>query len=170
MKFRAILLSFVLVFNLWMPVECLAIEFKLELLKIQVLYKTKRYQSVIKEATEGLKKDPTYPHFYTIRGASYYKLGQMDKAIRDCTLAIKYDKGRKHMAPYFTRGTIYAERREFEKAKIDLTTALKYDPKNWQIYLTRSHVNRAMALIELADADLNKAKSLGYKPPASKTK
>ena len=64
---------------------------------------------------------------YCKRGAAYFDKGEYDKAIADCTEAIRL--GPKHAKFYYNRGNAYGRKGEYDKAITDCTEAIRLDPK-----------------------------------------
>lgn len=97
------------------------------------------YDKAIEDFNSAIEIDPKFPNPYCLRGTSYRKKGKLDKAIESCSKAIelKPDYGK----AYYERGLAYQEKAN--KA--------------------RSNSKKA-EYTQLAEADLKKAKELGYKP------
>ena len=136
---------------------CSSAASKKEAAQVKALYDGKSYERAIALATRALKRAPD-AMMLTYRAASYYKRGERQKAIDDCTAAINLNP--QIMGPYFCRGTIYAELHQFAKAAEDLTEAIKLDPKNADIYSLRSAVYGNLGKKEESEQDLKKAKEL----------
>lgn len=72
--------------------------------------------------------DPHYATAFHNRGALWYDLNEYDKAIKDCTEAIKLQP--KDASVYVSRGLARSCKREYERAIEDYAEAVRLDPKN----------------------------------------
>ena len=72
---------------------------------------------------------------YCKRGAAYFDKGEYDKAIADCTEAIRLNP--KDAKFYYNRGNAYGRKGEYDKAIADCTEAIRLDPKHALSYCGR---------------------------------
>ena len=83
-------------------------------------------------------------------------MGEFDKAIADCTEAIRLDP--EYANAYSNRGIAYAKNREFDKAIADCTKAIYLDPKYAEAYYNRAIVYaRSKAALDDVIADYTEA-------------
>lgn len=81
----------------------------------------KDYELAISYCTTAIKLDPKFADAYSLRGLSYWKMGDSDKAIVDCNKAIRLNP--KGGQSYRIRGEAYKQRGEMSKAEPDLEEA-----------------------------------------------
>jgi tetratricopeptide (TPR) repeat protein len=82
----------------------------------------------------------------TNRGTAYYKLGQLDRALRDYNEAIALD--RSDDFALYSRGVLYAARGDHERAVRDFDQALRVPPS--YEYIRRA---RCASLVKLGRSD-----------------
>ena len=76
---------------------------------------------------QAIKEHPQKAWPYQGRGNAKFKLGQLQGAIEDCTLAVSLEP--KFAQAYLTRGLAYKKLQQFQKANDDFAKAVKLDPK-----------------------------------------
>jgi tetratricopeptide (TPR) repeat protein len=96
---------------------------------------------------------------YTYRGAAYSDQGDSDKAISDYSHAIKLDPT--NPTAFFDRGVEYAVVQKYELSISDFSQAIALKPDYARAYLDRGRVYQAMGDNAHAQADFDKAQSLG---------
>ena len=72
---------------------------------------------------------------YNNQGLTFWKNGDLDKAIAHCTEAIRADP--KLTLAYYIRGIVYGGKGDFDKAIADCTEAIRLDPQLAMAYVTR---------------------------------
>ena len=87
--------------------------------------------------------------------------GQYDRAITDCTMAIKINPRLARV--YIHRGTAYRGKNEDNRAIVDYNTAIMLDPKLAYAYLNRAHYYWQNDIFDQANADYTKAIELNPK-------
>ena len=92
---------------------------------------------------------------YTCRAAAYYKMGEFDCAITDCSAAIKRKPDYPHA--YLNRGMAYVQSGEIEKALVDYTKAIHYKPDYALFYIYRGMAYEQIHEVEHAVADYDRA-------------
>jgi tetratricopeptide (TPR) repeat protein len=103
----------------------------------------------------------TQAHFN--RGLAYWKKGDFDKAIADCTEAIRFKPD--YAQAYNKRGVIYVANCESGKAIADATEAIRLKPGFAEAYAIRGLAYEKKGDMERSRKDLQRAKEL--KPEAN---
>ncbi|HPZ10370.1 MAG TPA: tetratricopeptide repeat protein [Candidatus Eremiobacteraeota bacterium] len=88
--------------------------------------------------SDVLKNYPSVSIAYTNRGLGYYYNGDYDKAIRDCTEAIRLDP--KDFKAYNNRGISYYKKGEYLKALSDYNKCVNIKPDYIEAYYNRGDV------------------------------
>ena len=95
---------------------------------------------------------------YVYRADAYRIKGDYEKAINDCTTALRIDQT---LADAFQkRGRVYYEMEAYPKAIADLNESIRLDPENSSSYQTRGAAFFGMGRYEDALADVNKTLEL----------
>ena len=84
-----------------------------------------KQEEAIRDSSASIRLHPTV-NSYFIRAASYFELGEYDRAISDLNDAIALDAT--DPACWQERGLVYTHLGEYSKALADLTHALELDP------------------------------------------
>jgi len=93
--------------------------------------------------------------YYARRGASYWRLGEYQKAIADCDKAIQLDPN--YSFAYGQRGASYWGLGEYQKAIADCDKAIQLDPNYSFAYAVRGDSYRLLGEYRKAIADCDKA-------------
>ncbi len=93
---------------------------------IRRLMKQKGHILTPPEAAELANATVDFADAYCGRGAAYAGKGDFEKAIADCTEAIRLDPA--FAEAYFNRGLAYAAKHDFNKAIPDMKRAKELDP------------------------------------------
>jgi serine/threonine protein kinase len=130
-------------------------------------YEAKDYSSALASFSEALKFDRSFAWAYADRGLTFYRLKKHDECIQDCTEAIRIapsnDKdlmGRcyeRRAHAYLAKGKSFAD-----QAIAEYTESFKYMPTSGHNYFQRAAAYRLKGDKKKSDADLKKAKELGY--------
>ncbi|HEY4309051.1 MAG TPA: tetratricopeptide repeat protein [Pirellulales bacterium] len=88
---------------------------------------------------------------YLWRGSAWLAKGELDKAIRDCTL------DGESWSAHNTLGLIWQKKREFDKAIECYTTAIRINPKHFMAYGNRGGARAEKGQQDLAIKDFNTA-------------
>ncbi len=99
--------------------------------------------------------NPRHANAYAIRGWAYGEKGEWDKAIADCTEAVRLDP--KNAAAYGARGCAYANKGEWDKAIADCTEAIRLDPTCSGAYAARACACACKGQWDDAVADITEA-------------
>jgi tetratricopeptide (TPR) repeat protein len=114
-----------------------------------------QYEQAIKEYTEAIGYNSSYPDVYFNRGLAYANLGKSEQAIADYTLAITYRP--EFVLAYNNRGVIYGKLGRQEQAIQDYTMAIKSDPGFVIAYKNRGIAQANLGKTEQAIADYTQA-------------
>src|SRR5262249_60236021 len=77
--------------------------------------------------TDVIRKEPSNPWAWSMRGAAWALNGKTDNAIRDHTEAIRLDP--KWVPAFLGRAGAWGDKQEWDKAIRDLDEAMRIDPK-----------------------------------------
>ncbi|XP_026564783.1 tetratricopeptide repeat protein 12 [Pseudonaja textilis] len=83
------------------------------------------YALAVQNYTEGLKKQKDMPALYTNRAQAYIKLQKYEKAIDDCSWALRCDE--KCTKALFHMGKAYLAKKQFQQARECYLRILKFD-------------------------------------------
>jgi len=90
------------------------------------LYHEGKYEDAVKEYTQGLAKKANYTLYYN-RGASFFKLGQYDKALSDFENSATYSNSKEgHIKAIYNAGNSSFMKAEADKAKNPSTALESY--------------------------------------------
>jgi tetratricopeptide (TPR) repeat protein len=121
------------------------------------------HDRAILDYNEALSIEPENSTAFFNRAFSYDIKKDYKASIKDYTEAIRLNP--KSQLAYYNRGTAYYNIADDDKAIEDLNESIRMNPEHDRSYYNRSLALRAKGKIELADADLQKAKDLGYEVP-----
>jgi len=99
--------------------------------------------------------------FYAYRGSAYYKLGDFQQAIWDCSKAIQLNP--EETMAYNYRGSVFYMKREYDNALEDFNKAIVLDSQNDLAYIMRGKINNVRSQYDKAIEDLSKAISINPK-------
>lgn len=126
--------------------------------QVNIAFKAKDYQNVIKICTKVLSLDPKLEIAYNYRGYAYTILKDRSKALADYTKLISLNPS--SALAYSNRGYIYLDLKNYPKAIADFSRSIDLNPK-----VSFAYRGRAMALfdtnkIPAAISDFTKAIAL----------
>ena len=96
---------------------------------------------------------------YFVRGVTYARKGQYDKAIADFTKAIELNP--RHAEAYINRGLAYKNTGQYDQAISDCTKAIEINPRDAEAYNNRAIAYYFREEHDRAWQDVHKAESLG---------
>jgi ppGpp synthetase/RelA/SpoT-type nucleotidyltranferase len=101
---------------------------------------------------------------YNHRGMAYFAMGSQQRALKDFTNAIKYDKSNDR--GYANRGLCYRVLKKYDRALADFNQAITINPNQPDGYFGRAQTYYDMQRYDLAQSDCEKALNIqsGYKP------
>jgi len=125
------------------------------------------YQSALSSFSEAIRLDSSFAWAYADRGLIQYRLKQHDECIQDCTKALSLaspdDKDlmgaclERRAHAYLEKGKDFAD-----QAIADYTDSFEYLPGIGHNYYMRAAAYRLKGGTKKSDADLIRAKKLGY--------
>lgn len=125
-------------------------------------YNGKReYDRAIQDCTQAIRLNPSDDFAFNNRGIAFTVKGQYDQALRDFDEMIRLNP--KHAQTFYNRGFIYVTRGQYDRGIQDYNQAIQLNPKYALAYKGRSVAKLKKGDKAGADADLAKAKELGYK-------
>ena len=92
---------------------------------------------------------------FTYRAAAYYRKGEFDRAIADCSAAIKRKPDYPHA--YLNRGMTYVKTGKIKRALRDYAKAIHYKPDYALFYIYRGMAYEQVHEVEHAVADYDRA-------------
>ncbi|XP_070621697.1 tetratricopeptide repeat protein 12 isoform X2 [Erythrolamprus reginae] len=95
------------------------------------------YASAVQNYTEGLKKRKDLPALYTNRAQAYMKLQSYEKAIDDCSWALRCDE--KCTKALFHMGRAYLAKQHFQQARDCYQKILEVDSRKEKLCKARLH-------------------------------
>lgn len=120
-----------------------------------------QYVQAIQDFNRALQLNPNSSEAYISRGAIYIELKQYDTAIQDFNNAILLNTN--YVEAYIFRGCAYAFKKNFSQAIDDETKAIQLNPNDARAYNFRGLFYKLIGDEAKSQADLSKAKSLGWK-------
>ncbi|MEL6579876.1 MAG: tetratricopeptide repeat protein [Cyanobacteria bacterium J06621_12] len=109
------------------------------------------YQVVIADLNEAISINPEFAEAHKIRGDSYLKLEQYDKARADHTQMIALEP--ENASAYISRARLYEELEQYDKAIADYTQAITLEPENASAYYNRAWSYSRLEQYDKAIAD-----------------
>lgn len=92
------------------------------------LMKDEKYQEALLHYSRAISLDATNPVFYCNRAAAYSKIGELNKAIEDCKMSLRYDPN--YSKAYGRLGLAYSKLNRHEEAIDAYKKALQIEPSN----------------------------------------
>lgn len=92
------------------------------------LMKDEKYQEALIYYSRAINLDATNPVFYCNRAAAYSKIGELNKAIEDCKMSLRYDAN--YSKAYGRLGLAYSKLNRHEEAIDAYKNALRIEPSN----------------------------------------
>lgn len=117
------------------------------------------FEGAKSDISNFLNKDTT-AEAYNVRGSCYYKLGDLDNALRDFAMALAIDP--EYAEAHFHRGHVLFQLKDFSSAIDDYSMAIDNDYKPAIAYFNRALARLAIFETDEACADLRKAIELEH--------
>lgn len=115
------------------------------------------YMAALDDYNRAIELNPEYAEAYNNRGQLYRNiLGQIEDAIADYTMSIRYNNPELHL-PYTNRGLAYYSLGEYDKAMDDFDEALRINPEHADAYNGRGFTYAELGNLDQALADLTTA-------------
>ena len=121
-------------------------------------FDNKNFDNALFHYNYAINLEPKKPDAYINRSIVYSFKDEHLKAIKDLTLAIKYDKNNQYA--YNNRALEYLTTDEYRKAIKDFTKAIKINPKDAEYYANRALCYFYINNKKLAKEDFDKAFSI----------
>lgn len=119
----------------------------------------KRWEDAVVDCGQAIELDQNYANAYNQRAWAYCQIGNFEAALVDVNKALEL---KPNEANYFdTRASIYAGLKRYKDALADMNKAIKLAPEGW-LYYNRGEIYRLAGEESKAQADYEKARSLGY--------
>ena len=116
------------------------------------------HQLALEEYQKTILLKPIDPTAYSNRAGTWIALQKYEEAIRDATIAIRFDPH--YFEAYFHRGVAHAMSRQFDAAVADLSEAIRIRPES-AAYALRALARKELGDAEGAKADQEQATKLG---------
>ena len=117
----------------------------------------------LRDYNKAIQYEPKNGEFYTNRGATFARLGDIDKAIEDISKGILYKPD--HHVAYLNRSILYQQKNRVDLALNDISAYLKLRPYEADMWYEKGRAHRILAQNDAAMEAYNKAISLnGSKP------
>jgi signal peptidase I len=129
-------------------------------LRSVVYIRQRKFAEALTDARRVLGEEPDTAGMHANVGYCQLELGNLDEATHAIDRAL-YCNVRLGPA-YRTRGRIRMARKQYFPAVEDFSLAIKLEPKKGEYRALRASAYRAMGETELAEADLQKARELGW--------
>jgi tetratricopeptide (TPR) repeat protein len=124
-------------------------------------YKAEKFEDALMDFQKLEHYDKYKLFAYANKCAVYNQLNEFEKAVRECSLAIKNNADL--LEAYLGRGYAYHELGEFSEAIKDYSRAIELKPDDYEIWMNRSITYENMGLISEAISDKAKAMVLLHK-------
>ena len=118
------------------------------------------YNAAISDYSQAIELNPQNAIAYRNRGTAYANLKEYSRASNDFSKVIELEPN--NYAAYIGRGASYIYLQKYNSAIKDLTRAIEINPNDSLAYYNRGICYQAINNVERAQADFNKARSLGY--------
>ena len=119
-----------------------------------------KYDEAIGDFTKAIQLDPNDKESYKRRASVYALLEKYDEALKDYNKAIKIDPN--FADAYYYRGLVYDELKKYNKAIKDYNKSIQHNAYEAKYYYRRGMAYKALGDEVKAEADIAKAKELGY--------
>jgi tetratricopeptide (TPR) repeat protein len=114
-------------------------------------YKVKEYEKAIAQYDEALKIRPDWSVVYSFRSDAKRKKGDLQGALKDVNLSIKYDS--LNHIPYIRRARILEELKDYQGAIADYGKILSISKEYYQAHGSRAKLRKKIGDIEGVIAD-----------------
>ena len=130
----------------------------------------KQYERAIQDFDKAVELNSNDETAYSSRGDAYFELKQYERAIRDYDKAIELsdpDDDLLNTSVYYNRGKAYHQLKQYKRAIQDFSQVIKVDSNDMFDYHMFAYHDRGLCYRAINDelnaqADLDKAKALGY--------
>lgn len=112
----------------------------------------------LRDYNKAIEYDPENGEFYTNRGATYARLGDIDKAIEDISTGIKYKPD--HHVAYLNRSILFQQKNRVDLAIKDIDEYLELRPYDADMWYEKGRAHRILVQNEAALKAYNQAISL----------
>jgi tetratricopeptide (TPR) repeat protein len=119
-------------------------------------------EKALADLIEAIRLRPDYSPLYYYRAKVYVKLNDFDRAITDLTKALRIDSNQPDY--FFARGDVYANKQLYKEAIDDFSQAIRLNFRFINAYHARASAYHQLGNEEKAQADVKRAKELGYQP------
>jgi tetratricopeptide (TPR) repeat protein len=119
------------------------------------------YDNAMADYAEAIRHNPNLAGAYANRGMAYKRKGDYDRAIADYTQAIRLDPN--DALTYSSRGNMYRDKCAYDQAIADYTQVIRLNPNNAYAYYDRGVAYQRKGNNASAEADIARAKELGYR-------
>lgn len=117
----------------------------------------------LKDYNKAIEYEPDNGEFYTNRGATYARLGNINQAISDLTKGIELKPD--HDVAYLNRSIMYQQSNRVDLAIKDIDSYLKLRPNNGDMWYEKGRAHRILSQNKEALDAYNKAISLDNSKP-----
>ena len=114
----------------------------------------------LQSCTQSLDFNPNSALATSLRGTIYYQLGQYTNAINDLSKAATLNPSDEKI--FYNRALAYIKLQDYRAAAMDFTTAIQLNPNDADAYYNRALCWQRLQNIPQFNADLQKARALGY--------
>jgi tetratricopeptide (TPR) repeat protein len=112
----------------------------------------------IQAYTQALKTNRKIPTAYNNRALAYINMGQLDQALKDCTLGLLVDN--QNTLLFNTRGIVYLGLMDYDLANKNFDTVIALFPDDPRGYHNRGLAHQALGDASFAEADFKKEAEL----------
>ena len=129
-------------------------------LRSAIYIKQRKWREALTDARRALAEEPHNGGVHANVAYCQLELGNLEEATHAVEKALYCNV---RLAPaYRTRGRIRMAKNQYMPAVEDFTTAIKLEPNKAEFFALRASAYQALAEKELANADLQKARDLGW--------
>ena len=125
------------------------------------LYYAGNLNGALESCTQAINDNENSALAYSLRGTIYYQLGQYQNAVDDLTQAAVFNRSDEKI--FYNRALAYIKLQDYRSAAIDFTSAIQLNPNDADAYYNRALCWQRLQNIPQFNADLAKARALGYK-------
>jgi tetratricopeptide (TPR) repeat protein len=126
-------------------------------------YDKRDYDRAIKDLDQAIRLQPNDAVAYSMRGAAWREKRDYDRAIKDGDQAIRLQPD--SAVGYHLRGVAWYDKQDYDRAMKDFDEAIRLNPNNAKAYVWRGRTKRDAGDTKGAEADLARARQLGWEPP-----
>jgi len=100
----------------------------------------------LQDYNSAIALDPTNGEFLINRGATYARLGDLDKAIKDMNEGLKYKPD--HAVGYLNRSVMYNQKGNYQAALQDIESYLRLKPYNANLWYEKGRILRTLNRVQ----------------------